>query len=136
MLKMIIKEDEDNLIQLLLNEKKKFKNDGDLLKLQNNYRCPYCQSTMAQHAKHYINLYIEIVRKHIRNIMPVSRKESFTQNLDIVENILCLCHSFYRKIHFSTNEVKENMLKEVIKNTQIGIIFNVNILNLQEIYFN
>ena len=45
MLKMMSEEDKDNLIQLLLNEKKKVKNDGDLLKLQNNYRCPYCQST-------------------------------------------------------------------------------------------
>ena len=45
MLKMMSEEDKDNLIQLLLNEKKKVRNDGDLLKLQNNYRCPYCQST-------------------------------------------------------------------------------------------
>ena len=44
MLKMMSEEDKDNLIQLLLNEKKKVRNDGDLLKLQNNYRCPYCQS--------------------------------------------------------------------------------------------
>ena len=45
MLKMMSEEDKDNLIQLLLNEKKKVRNDGDLLKLQNNYRCPHCQST-------------------------------------------------------------------------------------------
>ena len=32
MLKMMSEEDKDNLIQLLLNEKKKVKNDGDLLK--------------------------------------------------------------------------------------------------------
>ena len=44
-LKRMSEEDKDNLIQLLLNEKKKFRNDGDLLKLQNNFRCPHCQST-------------------------------------------------------------------------------------------
>ena len=45
MLKMMSEEDKDNLIQLLLNEKKKVKNDGDLLKLSNNFKCPHCQST-------------------------------------------------------------------------------------------
>jgi len=45
MLKMMTEEDKDNLIQLLLNEKKKVRNDNDLLKLSNNYKCPYCQST-------------------------------------------------------------------------------------------
>ena len=42
---MMSEEDKDNLIQLLLNEKKKVKNDGDLLKLSNNFKCPHCQST-------------------------------------------------------------------------------------------
>ena len=45
MLKMMSEEDKDNLIQLLLNEKKKVKNNGDLLKLSNNFKCPHCQST-------------------------------------------------------------------------------------------
>ena len=45
MLKMMSEEDKDNLIQVLLNEKKKVKNNGDLLKLSNNFKCPHCQST-------------------------------------------------------------------------------------------
>ena len=69
------------------------------------------------------------------HIIPVSRKESFTQDLDVVENILCLCPTCHRKIHPSTNDVKENMLKEMMKNTKIDTIFSVNILNLQEIYY-
>ena len=69
------------------------------------------------------------------HIIPVSRKESFIQDLDVIENILCLCPTCHRKIHLSTNDVKENMLKEIIKNTKIDTIFNLNILNLQEIYF-
>ena len=44
-LKMMSEEDKDNLIQLLLNEKKKVRNDNDSNKLSNNYKCPHCQST-------------------------------------------------------------------------------------------
>jgi len=95
-----------------------------------NYKCFFDNNHITFPTSNY-EIYMEG-----HHIIPVSRKESFIQELDVVENILCLCPTCHRKIHLSTNEVKENMLKEIIKNTKIDTIFNINILNLQEIYFN
>ena len=44
MLKNFNEEDKENLIQYLLNDKKKVKKEIDISKLSNNYRCPYCRS--------------------------------------------------------------------------------------------
>ena len=68
------------------------------------------------------------------HIIPVSRKESFTQDLDVVENILCLCPTCHRKIHLATSEIKQLMLEEIIDKTQISLCFNINLMQLKEIY--
>lgn len=68
------------------------------------------------------------------HIIPVSRKDSFTQNLDVVENILCLCPVCHRKIHLATNEIKRSMLEKIIERTQIAVYFNVSLDNLEKIY--
>ena len=68
------------------------------------------------------------------HIIPVSRKESFTQDLDVIENILCLCPTCHRKIHFGINEVKQIMLEEILDKTKIVLYFNINLMQLKEIY--
>ncbi len=45
MLRNFNEEDKENLIQYLLNDKKKVKKEIDTSKLSNNYKCPYCKST-------------------------------------------------------------------------------------------
>lgn len=45
LLKRMSESDKDILIDLINKERVKATNNDDLLKLQNNYRCPYCQST-------------------------------------------------------------------------------------------
>ena len=44
LLKRMSENDKDILIELINKERKSKSNSEDLLKLQNNYRCPHCHS--------------------------------------------------------------------------------------------
>ena len=45
LIKTLSNEEKDKLMKLLINDKKNIDTNETLLKLSNNYKCPYCQST-------------------------------------------------------------------------------------------
>ena len=96
--------------------------------LQQNYQCFFDKKHITFPTDNYEN-YMEG-----HHIIPVSRKDSFTQDLDVVENILCLCPVCHRKIHLATNKIKRSMLEKIIERTQIAVYFNVSLDNLEKIY--
>ncbi len=76
----------------------------------------------------------------VHHILPIAMekiKEYGLNNLDIVENMVCLCGNCHNRLHYGSDEVVEEMLeilyKEKIKKSGTNIL-DIGLENLKEIY--
>ena len=63
----------------------------------------------------------------------MSKQGSFEFDIDVPENILCLCPTCHRKIHLAQDEDKKELLNEAFKNRKSvlrerGIVVDTNML--------
>lgn len=70
------------------------------------------------------------------HIIPISLDDSFSQELDSLDNVIPLCPTCHRAIHFAVNDKKEELLKIVLNNKKELKKYNVELEDLKEIYFN
>jgi len=67
------------------------------------------------------------------HLIPMSKQGLFEFDIDVPENILCLCPTCHRKMHFAQDDDKKKILSEAYKNRMSalqvrGIVLDVNML--------
>jgi 5-methylcytosine-specific restriction protein A len=64
----------------------------------------------------------------------MARQDSFTDNLDCLENTISLCPCCHRKIHYAIDEEKIQILDLLLVNKKLTNKFDIDKNDLIEIY--
>jgi len=91
----------DEILYSSLNVKNQAKMDAD-------YKCELDKSHYTFIAKSDHKQYVEA-----HHLIPFSKRKIFASNIDIAENIVCLCPNCHRKIHLATETDRKNMLESL-----------------------
>lgn len=70
------------------------------------------------------------------HIIPISRQDSFEEELDCKENIIALCPNCHKAIHYAINDYKKDLLEYIIDNNEKINKFNISLEDMKENYFN
>jgi len=67
------------------------------------------------------------------HLIPVENQDRFDFSLDVPENIVALCPNCHRAIHNATEEVRNNMIKQLFSNRKESLKLRGLILEVQEL---
>lgn len=97
-------------------------NVKESVKMKYNYICEFNTNHVTFTSKSNNKNYIEA-----HHLIPFCERNNFDLNIDVEENIVCLCPNCHRKIHLATDEEKKSLIK---------LFFNKKKKNLEKIGIN
>ncbi len=68
------------------------------------------------------------------HLIPISLQEEFTQTLDSVYNVFCLCPQCHRAVHHAENELARGMLKKLSDKRPVLDNYSINVTDLFSFY--
>ncbi len=69
------------------------------------------------------------------HIIPLSLSDSFSENLDCVNNLIPLCPNCHKAIHLANNSFKEPLVNKIYNDSELTVSFtNITLDDLKEIY--
>jgi hypothetical protein len=94
-------ETDDEIVYSSVNIKSQAKLDADFI-------CEFNHEHKTFIAKADNNNYVEA-----HHLIPFSKRKEFDLNIDVLENIVCLCPNCHRRIHLAIKDDREKMLKKL-----------------------
>ncbi len=101
-------------------------------KERSNYNCQFDPSHTTFISKSDKKEYVEG-----HHLIPFSKRKDFDVNIDIVDNIICLCPNCHRKIHLSVDEERNTIIEKLFNSrkdilSEQGIFLKLE--DLQSLY--
>lgn len=84
-------------------------------KKQANYKCAIDHTHITFRTESSPN-YLEA-----HHLIPLSYQTEFSKDIDILENIICLCPTCHRKIHYSDYETRKRMIIKIYDDYKVGL---------------
>ncbi len=97
-------------------------------KEKSKYKCQFDPSHITFVSKSDNNDYVEG-----HHLIPFSKRKDFDVNIDIVDNIVCLCPNCHRKIHLSVDEERNAIIEKLFNTRKDSLLEQGIFLELEEL---
>lgn len=143
-----IKEFIQSIVDKMHYEDMFFKNENDFEDIKNNIRCKRRNNNIINSVLLKSNFKCFFDENHItfpssnrpnyvegHHIIPIALNDSFKDELDCEENVISLCPTCHKAMHYAKNEYKEKLLKIILNKNKEFRKFNMDLEDMKEIYF-